>query len=385
MMKTLRRIPFKGHFKVATPTITFNMPHFHRSSRDFSELALDMDKSLALVEKSFSDILGDEFAIIRECLYAGFHYERSCLDEAHEHAMTACAKLPDGCSAEIKFCAMMILASVLYALGRDAEADAILENVKSMIELTKTYYLNANLHAFLFRLKLTESDKDAAKDWLKSKNGSVLDNLSFFKLYQHFTTARAYIVMGNYTNAVLFLQKLLGLCQRYRRPLDMIEARILLSIVYWKKGKSGLNIALDHLEQAVLTAHEYGYTQLFANEGPELINMLHRMQKRSVQKNYTGGKIPSAFVKTLYIAASAVSKHSKGLTGGNAPVNLTFTDKQRTVMRLMCEGYSRNEIAENMGLKPNGVKSHTELIYRKLDVLNYLDAVLKIKELKILE
>jgi len=360
------------------------MPHFHRSSRDFSELSIDMDKNMALTEKSVGDILGDEFAAIKECLYAGFQYERGSLDEAHEHALAACAKLPDGCSAEVKFCTMMILASVLYALGKETEAVAILDSVKNMIELTKTYYLNANLRAFLVRIKLTEANKDAAKDWLIDKDGSVLDNLSFFKLYQHFTTARAYIVTGNYTNAILFLQKLMGLCQRYRRPLDMIEARILLSIVYWKKGKSGLNIALDHLEQAVLSAHEYGYTQLFANEGAELINMLHRMQKRAVQKNYTGGKIPNAFVKTLYIAASAVSKRSKGLTDGSVPVNMVFTDKQKTVMRLMCEGCSRNEIAEKMSLKPNGVKSHIELIYKKLDVLNNLDAILKIKELNLL-
>jgi len=53
-------------------------------------------------------------------------------------------------------------------------------------------------------------------------------------------------------------------------------------------------------------------------------------------------------------------------------------------MRLMCEGYSQKEIAEKIGLKPYGVKSHVELIYRKLDVFNSMDAVMKIKELGLL-
>ena len=112
--------------------------------------------------------------------------------------------------------------------------------------------------------------------------------------------------------------------------------------------------------------------------------MLHRLQKRSVQSNYSGG-LPADFVKTLYITAVAGSRLSKGLTGGELPDNLTFTDKQKTVMRLMCEGYSRNEIAKRMGLKPNGVVSHTTLIYKKLDVSSNIDAVLKIKDLGLLD
>jgi len=211
----------------------------------------------------------------------------------------------------------------------------------------------------------------------------LLDNLSFFKIYQYFTTARAYIVIGDHTNAVLFLQRLLGLNERYRRTLDIIEACILLAVVHWKKGRGGQLTALDYLERAVIAAHEYKFIQVFANEGAELINMLHRLQKRSVQEKYAGS-LPSDFVKTLYIAAVEGAKRSKGLTGGRTREKLSFTDKQKVIMRFMCEGYSRNKIAEKTGLKPNTVKSHTELIYKKLDVSNSIDAVMKIKKLDVL-
>jgi len=277
----------------------------------------------------------------------------------------------------------MILASALFSAGQETDADRIIGNIKDMIERTKAYYLNSNLKAYLFRNRLADGDKNAAEEWLKEQDGSLYENLTFYKIYRHFTTARAYIVTGNYVNATLLLQKLLKLNERYKRPLDIMEAQILLAIAYWKKGRSGINIALDYLEKAVIMAFEYGYTQLFANEGAELVNMLHRMQKRSVQQKYAGD-LPGGFVKTLYITAVAGSKRFKGLTGGRAPDNLTFTDKQKTVMSLMCEGCSRNEIAERMGLKPNGVVSHTTLIYRKLDVSNSVEAILKIKELGIL-
>ncbi|MCL2033129.1 MAG: LuxR C-terminal-related transcriptional regulator [Oscillospiraceae bacterium] len=383
LLKTIRMVPFKGSVKAYTPSITHSMPFFHRSSRDFSDLALDTDKNILLAEKSFGVIIGTEFAVIKECLHAGFHYERGNLDEACAHALSACANIPENCSAEIWFCAMMILASALFAGGQNAEVEKVLDNVEEMIDRDKAFYLKPNLRAYLFRLKLTGGDKEAAKEWLKDNSGDICEHLTFFKSYQQFTTARAHIVTGNYNHAVLSLQKLLQLNERYRRTLDIIEARILLAIVYWKKGRGGQPVAIDFLERAAAMAFEYGYTQVFANEGAELSSMLHRLQKRAVQADYQGG-VPSAFLKTLYVAAVSGSKRSKGLTGGRAPENLSFTEKQKTVMRLMCEGCSRNEIAERTGLKPSGVKSHAELIYRKLDVVNSIEAALKIKELGLL-
>ncbi|MCL2003399.1 MAG: LuxR C-terminal-related transcriptional regulator [Oscillospiraceae bacterium] len=382
-LKTLRLVPFKGSLRAFTPSITQNLPLLHRSCRDFSDVVFDTDKILALFEKTMGVVIGAESAVIQACIYAGLNYERGYIDEAREHALAAHSSIPDGGSAEIKFCAMMILASVLFADGQSAEANKILDMVNDMIERDRAFYLKPNLGAYLFRRKLANGDKDAAAEWLKNHRGNLYDNLSFYKSYQHFTTARAHIVMGDYSHAILLLKKLLQLCERYRRPLDVIEIRVLLAVAYWKKGRSGNFIALDYLEQAVLTAHTYGYTQVFANEGAELLNMLQRLQKRSVQKEYAGG-IPSEFVKTLYIAAVSEAKRTKGLTGGRTPSNLTFTDKQKAVMRLMCEGCSRNAIAERMGLKPSGVKNHIELIYRKLDVSTGIEAVLKIKELGVL-
>jgi LuxR family maltose regulon positive regulatory protein len=382
-MRTVRPFSFKGSFKAATPTLTFNMPYFHRSGRDFSEIALDIDRNAKLTQKSVGAVFGEEFAVINECFYAGFYYEKGYLNEALEHALTACTNISDNCSPEIIFCAMMISASILFADGQNADANKTIDDVSSMIERKNAFYLNANFQAYKFRIKLTNGDKKMAEAWLRDCDNHSSDNLSFYKSYIHFTTARAYIVMGNYTDATVLLKKLLGLCERYRRTLDIIDARILLAIVYWKKGHRGQSIALDYLEQAVLTAHKYGFTQAFANEGAELVNMLQRLQKRSVQTNYSG-EIPAGFLKALYIAAVAGAKRSKGLTGGRAPEDLTFTNKQKSVMALLCEGCSRNEIAGRMGLKPYTVKSHIELVYRKLDVSNSVDAVLKIKELGIL-
>ena len=385
MMKTLSRLPLKGivDIKAFTPSITNNKPFFHRSVRDFSELADDPVSGIALLEKGLSAVVGAEFAAIKECLLAGLYYEKGDSDKACEHALAAYGNIPEGCSAEVRFCAMMMLTAALHADGQEKDASEVLARVNDFIERDKIFYLKANLQAYLCRLKLADGSVNDARDWLKNHRKVFDSHLSIFKTYQYITTARAHIVIGEYTAAALLLQKLLLLSERYRRPLDVIEACILLSIVHRKKGKGGRNVAMDYIERAASTAIEYGYKQLFASEGAELVGMLHKLHKCVVQKDYAGC-VSGAFAKSLYVAALAESKRTKGLTGGRASKNLTFTDKQKTVMQLMCKGHSKKEIADKMGLKPSGVKTHTDLIYNKLGVGNNVDAIMKINELGVL-
>ncbi|MCL2216109.1 MAG: LuxR C-terminal-related transcriptional regulator [Defluviitaleaceae bacterium] len=383
-LKTIRMVPFKENVRAYTPSITQSIPLFHRSSRDYSDILNDMDKNLALAKKSIGIVIGEEWIVIEECIRAGFHYEKGNINEAQAHALDACAKIPDSCSSEIKFCAMVILTASLLAAGQTASANKALSDIEDMIKRDNAFYLNPNFRAYKFELKLMDGDKSAANEWLLNYSESPYNHLPFYKMPQHFTTARAYIVTGDNNRAILLLKKLLALVESYNRPIDIIEVQILLAIAHWKKRRSGLNIALDYLERAIKTAYKYKYTQLFANEGAELTTMLHRFQKRVQHSSYSD-EFSADFVKSLYIAAVAGAKNFKGLTGGRPPENLNFTDKQKAVMRLMCLGHSRNEIATQLGLKPYGVKSHTTLIYNKLNVSNGVEAVLKINELSLLD
>jgi LuxR family maltose regulon positive regulatory protein len=381
-VKSVKLVPFKSSYRIPTPSISQNMPYIHRSFLDFSDWFMLTEKEHLLFDKTLGEFIGGEYDVIKECLHAGRHYEAGNVNEAYRHALAALANISEDCSPEIQFCAMMILAAVLYAEGQDADAENLIENIRGMIERHKAYYLNANLQAYTVRIKLNNGDREAAAEWLRNHDGNPHTNISFYKLYRHFTSVRARIVLGDYTNALLMLQKLLNLSERYRRPLDITEALLLLSVVYRKMGRNEAT-AIGYMERAVLTAHKNGYTQIFAAEGAELVNMLHKLQKRSVQKQYAD-TLPSNFIKTVQIAAITGAKRCKGLTGGAMRGNLTFTDKQKEVMLLLCEGFSRNEIAVKMGLKPYTIKSHIELIYKKLDVANNVDAVMKIQKMGIL-
>ena len=110
--------------------------------------------------------------------------------------------------------------------------------------------------------------------------------------------------------------------------------------------------------------------------------MLHRLQGRAEPRSRTCN-VPVSFIKMLYL--ETLEHHNNGLTSGQAPPPVKYTDKQTAVMKLLCEGKSYREIAEIMGIKLPTLRSHIALIYKKLDVTSELDAIKKIRSAGLLE
>jgi LuxR family maltose regulon positive regulatory protein len=378
-------VPLDVNLPPTTPSFTYNLPFIHRCCCDFSEYAIDSENRLYHLRKAWGGVFKDKYVIIEEMIRAGINYERGRLREAHETILSTIATLRDDSALEFQFSVYMLFAAVLEAQGRRDETRKTLAGLEDLINRHGAYFLNANFRAFCCRLELSNGNMTAARDWLSQNDEIPNRSVPFYLLSRSFTTARAYIVTEDYYNATLLLKKVLAMIEKCRyRPLDLIEANILLAITWWKKVRGSQNDALILLEKTILVAREYGYTQIFANEGADLSNMLHKLLKRVIQEKYSGN-LSAVEVKTLYIAALARAKHSPGLTGGRAPENLKFTEQQKTVMRFLCDGLTHKEMAEKIGLAPSTIKSHMNLIFKKLDVSNGVDAIMKVQEQNLLD
>lgn len=63
---------------------------------------------------------------------------------------------------------------------------------------------------------------------------------------------------------------------------------------------------------------------------------------------------------------------------------LGITERESAVLMEIAAGHSGKEIARNLGLSPNTVKSHTMRLYEKLEVGRRTEAVRKARELGLL-
>lgn len=399
------RIPIRTIFQRATSmskpvqfqgvrgTATSYFPFYHRSFRDFTELLSgdgDIDAEMDLMEQTLGPLMGEEQEMLYVCIRAGLSFEKGNLGQAHELALAAISKMQDNFTPESKFCVMALLLAISHALPHPTQEKDIQDAIQRMIENEKAFYLQENFNGLLCRNRMEYGDTEAASKWLESHGTGCQDmdghrQIEFFRLYGHFVTARAYIVLGNFEQAVILLEKLLELSRKLRRPMDVIEAEILLAIAFGKKNRRNHKKAMFYLSEAVKTAQPMGCVQVFINEGAGLENMLYILKNRTVRSDYEG-ELKGTFVRKIYYGASNQAQLGKGLLcGSTAESTIQFTTQQKKVAKLMCEGYSYRRIGEELGIQFSTVRSHIELIYRKLDVSNMKDAIIKIQKLSLLE
>jgi tetratricopeptide (TPR) repeat protein len=234
-------------------------------------------------------IIGEERGVLLKSLTAELLLEQGFLEKAYTYAHSAVAGINAVTTPESKWCAMATLVCILDVLGNDdgdapAEAEAHIKRISAMIEKDRAYHLYGNYNAFLTRRKLVSGDPEAAKAWLSEYELTVDDPLTLYGLYTSFTTCRAYIALGNYSSAIILLTKILELARNYNRPLDIIEAQILLSIALRKKKLRLKSDAMRYLEDAVSTACPYRYTQIFINEAANIAGMMQQLLKSAEQK-----------------------------------------------------------------------------------------------------
>ena len=361
-----------------------NLFLLHRATIDFSELATDdtPESVSLLLKKQIGRLFGPQAKQIADCITALLLYEQGYPEKAYTYAIAAISGISEIDIPELKLAIMSALVHIMDALGQQKDAGNMIEHIKTIMEQNKLYYLNTDFSAVFTRRQLADGSMDAAKHWLEKYRSSPLNDIGLYNVYLAFTTCRAYIVNGNYDCAILLLQKTLDFAKAYERPLDIIEACILLAIAYWKKKRTFQKNAMIFLENAVSLAYKYGYIQIFVNDGAELLSMLQRLKKRTEQIGEYSGKPSASFVKMLHLRA--LEHRNSGLTSAHTEPVMKYTDKQKAVMNLLCVGKSYNEIAEEVGVKRTTLRSHIALIYKKLGVTNGIDAVKKIKALNLL-
>lgn len=364
-------------------SITHNLPLMHRSMRDHSELAVNMEERIPVLKATFVLVIGKEYYTLLECLQAGLYYEKNMLTTALAHGKLAFEKYEEDFSIGVKLCVHMILATVLSAMGKTVEALHETEEIEKLIEIEHAEYLYPNLLAITTKEKLWRGDQIIAKEWLDHYFITEKTRLEFYKIYQHFTTARAYLVLGETNLAKRYILKLKKMGTAYQRPLDIAEAGVLQAILEWSLGykKEAQNI----LEEVLISMQEYKFVRVVANEGAAVLPILKKLTVE-LKKKKNKGKLDTHFLNEVTTAAQVQAKRFKGIAANiKREDTVELSKQQKHILTLMDKGYNSREIAEETGLTIHTIKSHRAAAYRKLDVHNATDAVTKAKELGLIE
>jgi LuxR family maltose regulon positive regulatory protein len=131
------------------------------------------------------------------------------------------------------------------------------------------------------------------------------------------------------------------------------------------------------LTQALTLAQPRGYRRLFLDQGEPLAQLLQTIVSEL-------GKRPIATYATLLLRAFAATRSGQLSSTVSSPLLEPLSAQEQRVLRLLAAGLSNPEIAHELVVSTNTVKTQVQSIYRKLNVNSRDEAADMARQLKLL-
>ena len=291
------------------------------------------------------------------------------LGKAMECAQKALALGEKGNASWITARSHSVFAKIYFAYPDVPKAFEAIEKA----ELDMTRAGNTNAAGFVERAKLTMLLKlgrqSEAVKWVK-KNKFNFDAPNFF---YHLIEARLLILQNLHGEAEALLHKICEECEKCKGYKALSEALILLSLIDYRGGFS--RKAAGKLQRAIRISCAEKYLMVFISEGKALERILSDL-KDSIEINLADEE--RLFFHEVLEGIRAASFPAKGTQTG------LLSDREAEVMRYIQKGLTNAQISEILYVTTNTIKSHISGIYSKLDAHSRTEALVKAKELKII-
>jgi LuxR family maltose regulon positive regulatory protein len=229
------------------------------------------------------------------------------------------------------------------------------------------------LAALRARIWIAQGKLSQAQNWARERRLSTDDDLGYLREFEHITLARMLIarfksdrIGRSIHEAMRLLERLLDAAQEGGRTGSAIEILALQALAHAAQGDT--RPALASLDRALVLAEPEGYLQVFVDEGPPMAALLREAAQQEIAPDMVR-RLRAAF-------GDAASREAT-----SQPLVEPLSERERDVLRLLKTDLSGPEIARELVVSLNTVRTHTRHIYGKLGVNNRRAAVRRAEEL----
>jgi LuxR family maltose regulon positive regulatory protein len=268
----------------------------------------------------------------------------------------------------------------LVAMARIREAAGDLDGALGLLEEAERRYVGdffpnvRPVPAMKTRVQIRLGHLREAMAWAQKQGLSSEDEVSYLREFEHITLAR--LLLAHYVDqrddttigrATALLARLLSAAEAGGRNASVLEILVLQALSHEVRGHT--RAGLVPLERALGLAEPEGYVRVFLDEGAPMVALLK-----------AGRRLAPRFVHHLLSTV--------GQTPANPPPTPALieplSDREFEVLRLLATDLSGPEIARELVVSLNTVRTHTKSIYTKLAVNSRRTAVRRAGELDLL-
>jgi LuxR family maltose regulon positive regulatory protein len=217
------------------------------------------------------------------------------------------------------------------------------------------------------RVRIAQGRLPEAMAWVTEQGLAASDELSYLREFGHITLARLLIAQyvadpgaGTAGEAVGLLERLLEAAEAGGREGSASEILMLQALAFEAQGQTSQ--ALEPLARAIDRAEPEGYVRLFLDEGAPMLRLL---------RSAAGAGIRPDYVRRL----SQALRHTEGADAAAQPIAEALSERELHVVRLLATGLTGPEIARELFVSLNTMRTHTKHIFSKLGVTNRAAAV----------
>lgn len=267
---------------------------------------------------------------------------------------------------------LMALARVHQAQGRTTSARKLMQEAAGPAR--KNPPTAAHYAANSIKLMLAQGEIQPAKRWVESQGITPSDTLTPDMVPYYLALARVLLAEARdnssdhkVAEALNLLERLLELLQHSEQVGTALEVQILIALAHSLRGAG--KDAVDVLRSVLPLAAREGFMRIFLDEGESLYRLM---------RSATDWGLDQGYIERLLTEYDAARREGETLEHAS---DHDLTRQEMRVLHLIDAGLNNQEIARELTVTLNTVKTHTRNLYSKLYVNSRTQAIVRAREL----
>jgi LuxR family maltose regulon positive regulatory protein len=295
-------------------------------------------------------------------------YEWNDLDAAAQDADLALDLGQQMSDMSLQVQASLVLARVQYARGATAQAQQTLLELAARMPAGRWPLLQREIRFWQAQLQLATGDHDAVQHWVTARTQDDASLPLLQREREELLVARWLLVQGQADAAARLLDQWLVDAQAGGRTRSILEIQLLIALA--QHACKQAQAAQQTLQAVLAQAYAENYQRLFLDEAEPLASLLRANAPEAHEPAV------AAYLQTLLRAFSDRRLHvvDSRLTPNQSAMVEPLSPQEQRVLRLLAAGLSNPEIAQELVVSVNTVKTHLQRIYQKLNVTSRREA-----------
>jgi ATP/maltotriose-dependent transcriptional regulator MalT len=335
----------------------------------------ELEQAQQLNRQILTEAVGEESMMddqgVASLNLAQIAYESNDLDQAEQSARRALDLAQQRANEMLEVQATIRIGYIHAARGELLQARELLKSLEAKIQNPT---LLREIQSAQALLSIRANDISSLDWWVKIVSGRDQNALHIQREREAFTLARLRIIEGKAREALDLLKQWQEDAAQNGRIRSQAEAFCQEALAY--HADANASAAARSLREALTMGQAKGLRRIFLDEGPRMAALLQTSLPMLANRSL------SLFATSLlHSFAPELTSHT---TSASAPVGIEAISQQELrVLRLLAAGLSNADIARELVVSTNTVKTHVKSIYRKLNVNSRNEAREVARELKL--